>query len=49
MEGNFEISRASTETPTTHTKDMQTLLNMVKRLTNEISAAKSGSIWLDDV
>ncbi|KAG1480594.1 hypothetical protein G6F53_014195 [Rhizopus delemar] len=41
MEENFEISRTSTETPTTHTEDMQTLLNMVKRLTNELAAARS--------
>jgi hypothetical protein len=37
----MEISRTSTEPPNTHTEDMQILLNMVKRLTNELAAARS--------
>ncbi|KAG1301096.1 hypothetical protein G6F64_012104 [Rhizopus arrhizus] len=37
----MEISRTSTETSTTHTEAMQILLNMVKRLTNELAAARS--------
>ena len=37
----MEISRTSTETSNTHTEAMQILLNMVKRLTNELAAATS--------
>ncbi|KAG0756570.1 hypothetical protein G6F16_011953 [Rhizopus arrhizus] len=41
MEENFGISRTSTEIPTPHTEDLQTLLNIVQRLTNELAAARS--------
>ncbi|KAG1141301.1 hypothetical protein G6F36_015715 [Rhizopus arrhizus] len=41
MEENCEISRTSTETPIPHTEDLQTLLNMVQRLTNELAAARA--------
>ncbi|KAG1043176.1 hypothetical protein G6F43_011720 [Rhizopus delemar] len=41
MEENCEISRTSMETPNPHTEDLQTLLNMVHRLTNELAVASS--------